>query len=189
MTQVNITAVARDDFGKGAARRLRRAGLVPAVIYGGDADLMHVSLPAHELDLALRKPKVVLSVDFGGTSTLVKPRDVQREPVKRYLEHIDLVVVSKSEAAARSASADAIGLAEHAADEAGVDKIAVAIAVQELIAEGMSVDAAITQAIADAKGKVVEQSAANAAAEASEAAAAADSASPAGGDAAASSEE
>lgn len=180
MTQVNITAVARDDFGKGAARRLRRAGLVPAVIYGGDADLQHVSLPAHELDLALRKPKVVLDVTIDGTSTLVKPRDVQREPVKRYLEHIDLVVVSKAEAAARSASANAIGLAEAAADEAGVDKIAVAIAVQELIAEGASVDAAITQAIADAKGKVVEQTAANAAAQVAEDAAAAAGAAPAG---------
>ena len=134
MTQVSITAVPRDDFGKGAARRLRRAGLVPAVIYGSDTELQHVSLPAHELDLALRKPKVVLEVDLGGSSTLVKPRDVQREPVKRYLEHIDLVVVSKAEAAQRSASANAIVHAEEAAVEAGVDKVAVAIAVQEFIA-------------------------------------------------------
>lgn len=180
MTQVNITAVARDDFGKGAARRLRRAGLVPAVIYGGDQDLLHVSLPAHELDLALRKPKVVLEISIDGSTKLVKPRDVQREPVRRYLEHVDLIIVSQKEAAARSASANAIGAAESAADEAGVDKVAVAIAVQGLIAEGMSVDDAITQAIADAKGKIVEQTAANAAAAANEEAAAATGASEGG---------
>lgn len=172
MTQVNITAVSRDDFGKGAARRLRRAGLVPAVIYGADQELMHVSLPAHELDLALRKPKVVLEVSIDGATKLVKPRDVQREPVRRYLEHVDLIVVSQKEAAARSASANAIGEAESAADAAGVDKVAVAIAVQELIADGMSVDAAITQAIADAKGKIIEQTAANAASAAADEAAA-----------------
>ena len=188
MTQVSITAVPRDDFGKGAARRLRRAGLVPAVIYGSDTELQHVSLPAHELDLALRKPKVVLEVDLGGSSTLVKPRDVQREPVKRYLEHIDLVVVSKAEAAQRSASANAIVHAEEAAVEAGVDKVAVAIAVQEFIAGGMSVDEAIAQAVADARGKVREAAAAAPAEEAGEAGETADEA-PAVDDAAESSEE
>ncbi len=187
MTQVSITAVPRDDFGKGAARRLRRAGLVPAVIYGTDTELQHVSLPAHELDLALRKPKVVLEVDLGGSSTLVKPRDVQREPVKRYLEHIDLVVVSKVEAAQRSASANAIVHAEEAAAEAGVDKVAVAIATQELIAGGMSVDEAIAQAVADARGKVREAAAAPAEG-AGESGEAADEA-PAADDAAESSEE
>lgn len=166
MTQVSITAVARDDFGKGAARRLRRAGLVPAVIYGGDVELQHVSLPAHELDLALRKPKVVLEVDLGSTKQLVKPRDVQREPVRRYLEHVDLVVVSQAEAAARSASADAIVLAEAAAVEGGVDKVAVAIVVQQLIAEGMGVNEAIEQAVADARGKVRDAAAAAAASDA-----------------------
>ncbi len=116
MTQVSITAEPRSDFGKGAARRSRRAGLVPAVIYGHGQDVQHVALPDHALSLALRKPGVVLEVVLDGTTHLVAPRDVQRDPVKRVIEHVDLVVVSKKEAAAIAVAAE-----EHAAELAAED--------------------------------------------------------------------
>lgn len=116
MTQVSITAEPRSDFGKGAARRTRRAGLVPAVIYGHGQELQHVALPDHDLALALRKPGVVLEVTVEGKTVLVAPRDVQRDPVKRFLEHVDLVIVSKKEAEAIAVAAE-----EHAAELAAED--------------------------------------------------------------------
>lgn len=103
MSQIAITATERSDFGKGAARRLRREGLVPAVIYGHGTQLQHVSLPNHDLDLALRKSYVVFSVSLNGQTILAMPRDIQREPVKRYLEHVDLIVITPEEAVARTA--------------------------------------------------------------------------------------
>ena len=103
MSYIAITAQERSDFGKGAARRLRREGLVPAVIYGHGTQLQHVSLPNHDLDLALRKSYVVLSVTLNDKTILAMPRDIQREPVKRYLEHVDLIVITADEAVARTA--------------------------------------------------------------------------------------
>ena len=97
MAQVSITAEHRTDFGKGAARRTRRAGRVPAVLYGRGQELKHVSLPDHELTLALRHPGLVLEVTLDGTTVLAAPRDVQRNPVKRVLEHVDLVIITKAE--------------------------------------------------------------------------------------------
>ena len=75
--QVAITAEPRSDFGKGAARRIRRSGLVPAVIYGHGQEIQHVALPDHDLALALRKPGVVLQVSLEGKTTLVAPKDVK----------------------------------------------------------------------------------------------------------------
>ena len=98
MAQVSIKAEHRTDFGKGAARRIRRAGSVPAVIYGQGQEIKHVALPDHELTLALRYPGLVLDVDLDGTNYRVAPRDVQRDPVKRVLEHVDLVLITQSEA-------------------------------------------------------------------------------------------
>jgi large subunit ribosomal protein L25 len=74
---------------------------VPAVIYGQGQELRHVALPNHELTLALRHPGLVLEVEFEGAKQLVAPRDVQRDPVKRVLEHLDLVLITKAEAAER----------------------------------------------------------------------------------------
>ena len=98
---VSITAGPRTAFGKGASRQLRRAGQVPAVIYGQGQELLHVALPDHDLTLALRGPRVVLSVSFEGKTILVKPRDVQRDPVRNNIEHVDLVVINQAEAAQR----------------------------------------------------------------------------------------
>ncbi|KII00561.1 50S ribosomal protein L25 [Streptomonospora alba] len=98
MSEVRIAAEPRTEFGKGAARRVRRAGKVPAVLYGHGTDPRHIALPGHELMLALKTPNVLLRVDgLAGTDNLVLPRAVQRDPIKGWLEHVDLLVVKKGE--------------------------------------------------------------------------------------------
>ncbi len=181
MTNVEINAEPRTDFGKGAARRLRRSGNIPAVIYGTDVQLTHVALDEHEIDLALRKPRVVLNVTYGGTTYLTKPRDVQRDPVKRNLEHVDLVIITKQEAAIRSSYADAVAKAEIAAAEAGYDAASVIMALEEAVARGEDPLEAVDHAVADVKERAAEMAAAAAAREAAREAAAAES----GGDEAA----
>lgn len=175
-TKVSITAEPRSDFGKGASRRLRRAGRIPAVIYGEGTELQHVSLPGHDLELALRKPRVVLEVAGPKGATLVKPRDVQRDPVKRTLEHIDLVIISAAEAQQRSDMADAIHAAEVAAAEAGIDPAAAAQAVEDAVAHGEDPAAAAAHAVHDVEEQAEAYSDANRAEEAAEAAAEATSA-------------
>ncbi len=174
MTTVALSAVSRSDFGKGAARRIRRDGNIPAVIYGDSSDLLHVAIPTHELDLALRKPRVVLSVTVDGTTHLVKPRDIQRDPVKRTLEHIDLVVIGKAEAADRAAMAQAIQTATEAAEEAGLDAAAAVQALEEAVAQGENPAEAAEHAVADAEHKAEGYADANAHAAEVEAAEAAD---------------
>jgi large subunit ribosomal protein L25 len=97
VSEVKIAAEPRTEFGKGAARRIRRANMVPAVVYGHGAAPRHVSLPGHELMLALKSPNVLLQLDIEGTTELTLPKDVQRDPVKGFLEHVDLVVVRRGE--------------------------------------------------------------------------------------------
>ncbi|MDX3239925.1 50S ribosomal protein L25/general stress protein Ctc [Streptomyces sp. ME03-5709C] len=98
MSEVKITAQLRTEFGKGAARRVRRAHHVPGVIYGHGAEPKHVSLPGHELLLALRTPNVLISLDIEGDSKeLVIPKAVQRDPLKGFLEHVDLLAVKRGE--------------------------------------------------------------------------------------------
>lgn len=169
MSEVAITATARSSFGKGASRQLRRAGQVPAVIYGGGAELIHVALPGHELNLALRKPRVVLAVSYEGTTILTKPRDVQRDPVSTSLEHVDLVVINAAEAKDRTAYAEGIKAAEDAAIEAGIDPAAAAAAFADSMAAGESAADAAAHAVADVQEHAVEYAEANAAAEAAEA--------------------
>ncbi|MGH8893593.1 MAG: 50S ribosomal protein L25/general stress protein Ctc, partial [Actinomycetes bacterium] len=97
MSEVRIAAESRTEFGKGAARRIRRANKVPAVLYGHGTDPRHISLPGHELMLALKTPNVLLTLDLDGGDELALPRDVQRDPIKGFLEHVDLVVVRRGE--------------------------------------------------------------------------------------------
>ncbi|MBO2460075.1 50S ribosomal protein L25/general stress protein Ctc [Actinomadura violacea] len=98
MSEVRIAAEPRTEFGKGAARRTRRAGKVPAVLYGHGTDPQHISLPGHELMLALKTPNVLLTIDgLGGASELALPKDVQRDPIKGFLEHVDLLLVKRGE--------------------------------------------------------------------------------------------
>jgi len=174
VTNVEITAEPRTDFGKGAARRLRRSGNVPAVIYGTGIELTHIALDEHQIDLALRKPRVVLNVSYGGNVYLTKPRDVQRDPVKRNLEHVDLVIITKQEAAIRSSYADAVAKAEIAAAEAGYDAASVIMALEEAVARGEDPPEAVDHAVADVKERAAEMAAAAAAREAAREAAAAE---------------
>lgn len=162
MTTVALPAVPRSDFGKGAARRIRRDGHIPAVIYGDGQDLLHCALPAHDLDLALRKPRVVLEVSLEGATVLVKPRDVQRDPVRRTIEHVDLIVISAQEAEDRTAMADAIAAATEAAEEAGIDAAAAVQALEAAVAAGEDPAAAAEHAVSDAEHKAEEYAEANA---------------------------
>ncbi|MGZ4590592.1 MAG: 50S ribosomal protein L25/general stress protein Ctc [Actinomycetes bacterium] len=98
MSEVRLSAESRTQFGKGAARRIRRENKVPAVLYGHGADPRHISLPGHELMLALKTPNVLLTLDLdGGADELALPKDVQRDPIKGFIEHVDLVVVRRGE--------------------------------------------------------------------------------------------
>ncbi|MES5821976.1 50S ribosomal protein L25/general stress protein Ctc [Streptomyces sp. RG80] len=98
MSEVKISAETRSEFGKGAARRIRRDAKVPGVLYGHGSDPLHLTLPGHELLLALRTPNVLLSVDIDGkTNELAIPKSVQRDPIKGHLEHVDLLLVKRGE--------------------------------------------------------------------------------------------
>lgn len=97
MPEVKLTAELRTEFGKGAARRIRRAHKVPAVLYGHGTDPIHITLPGHETLLALRQANALLSIDVDGSSQLALPKQVQRDPIKHTIEHVDLVLVRRGE--------------------------------------------------------------------------------------------
>jgi large subunit ribosomal protein L25 len=97
VSEVKLVATTRTDFGKGAARRTRRAGRIPAVLYGHGSDPLHVSLPGHETFLALKQANALFAIEIDGTTTLAITKDVQREPVKNVIEHVDLLIVTKGE--------------------------------------------------------------------------------------------
>lgn len=92
-----LVAEVRDQFGKGAARKIRAAGKIPAVIYGHGTEPQHVALPGHEVSLILRKANAVLDLDIAGKSQLALVKDVQKDPVRQIIEHVDLIVVKKGE--------------------------------------------------------------------------------------------
>ncbi|MFE9995726.1 50S ribosomal protein L25/general stress protein Ctc [Streptomyces avermitilis] len=97
MSEVKLAAEPRTEFGKGAARRIRRESKVPAVVYGHGAEPVHITLPGHELLLALRTPNVLLSLDIEGKAQLAIPKAVQRDAIKGFLEHVDLLLVRSGE--------------------------------------------------------------------------------------------
>ena len=97
MAEISINASKRISFGKGASRRDRKAGLVPAVIYGHNAIPQHVSLPARELGVALKTSNVLLDVVFDGKTELVLPKSVTKNALTGILEHVDLLVVRRGE--------------------------------------------------------------------------------------------
>ncbi|MGW0774637.1 50S ribosomal protein L25/general stress protein Ctc [Streptomyces sp. NPDC002835] len=97
MSEVKLTAERRSEFGKGAARRIRRASKVPGVLYGHGTDPLHLTLPGHELLLALRTPNVLIALELEGTNELAIPKAVQRDPLKGFLEHVDLLLVKRGE--------------------------------------------------------------------------------------------
>ncbi|PSM44102.1 50S ribosomal protein L25 [Streptomyces dioscori] len=97
MSEVKIAAETRTEFGKGAARRIRRESKVPAVVYGHGGDPVHITLPGHELQLALRTANVLLTLDIEGKTQLAIPKAVQRDAIKGFLEHVDLLLVKSGE--------------------------------------------------------------------------------------------
>ncbi|MEV8597686.1 50S ribosomal protein L25/general stress protein Ctc [Streptomyces sp. NPDC052013] len=98
MSEVKISAETRTEFGKGAARRIRRDNKVPGVLYGHGSDPLHLTFPGHELLLALRTPNVLIALDIDGKSNeLAIPKAVQRDPLKGFLEHVDLQLVKRGE--------------------------------------------------------------------------------------------
>ncbi|MFS8200649.1 50S ribosomal protein L25/general stress protein Ctc [Streptomyces sp. CWNU-52B] len=97
MPEVKLAAETRTEFGKGAARRIRRESKVPAVVYGHGGEPVHITLPGHQLQLALRTPNVLLTLDIEGKTQLAIPKAVQRDAIKGFLEHVDLLLVKSGE--------------------------------------------------------------------------------------------
>jgi large subunit ribosomal protein L25 len=99
MSESNIQAESRTEFGKGAARRIRRADKVPAVLYGHGSDPIHITLPGHDTMLALKHggANALLTLTVDGKEILSLPKQIQRDPIKGFLEHLDLVIVKKGE--------------------------------------------------------------------------------------------
>lgn len=95
--EIRLKASTRTEFGKGAARRLRRAHQVPAVLYGHGAEPVHVALPGHETMLALKNANALLTIELEDGDQLALAKDVQRDPLKPIIEHVDLVIVKKGE--------------------------------------------------------------------------------------------
>lgn len=97
MADVNLSASIRSEFGKGAARRLRREEKIPAVIYGHGEDPVHVALPSYDMMMALKTSNVLIHLDVEGKKQLVIPKAVQREAIRGFLVHMDLLVVRRGE--------------------------------------------------------------------------------------------
>jgi len=109
VAEIKIAAETRTEFGKGAARRIRRADKVPAVLYGHGTDPVHVTLPGHQLMLALKNSNALLSIELGSDEHLAIPKQVQRDPLKGFIEHADLLIVRKGEKVTVDVSIHVVG--------------------------------------------------------------------------------
>lgn len=94
---VELAVEDRTDFGKGASRRARREGFIPAVLYGHGEKPRHLLLPRHEGFLALRNPNQLLRLNAGGDTEIALPKDIQRNPLKDEIDHVDLILVRRGE--------------------------------------------------------------------------------------------
>ncbi len=97
MAEIKIPAETRTEFGKGAARRIRREDKVPAVLYGHGSDPLHLTLPGHQLMMALKNSNALLTIAVDGDQHLAIPKQVQRDPIRGFIEHADLLIVRKGE--------------------------------------------------------------------------------------------
>lgn len=115
MSEVRISAEPRTDFGKGGARRTRRAGKVPAVVYGHGEKPLHISLPSLELAAAIRKggANQLIAIEVtDGTRELVIPKDIQRDPLRDDIVHADLLIVRRGETITTDIPVNFVGEAE-----------------------------------------------------------------------------
>jgi large subunit ribosomal protein L25 len=129
VSETKLVATTRTDFGKGAARRTRRAGLIPAVLYGHGTAPVHVSLPGHQTYLALKHASNPLfAIELDGATQLALAKDVQRDPMRdEVIEHLDLLIVRRGEQVS-------VDIPVHLVGEAAGDAIAV-LDVQQLSVE------------------------------------------------------
>ena len=128
MSEVRIAAETRTEFGKGPARRTRAAGKVPAVLYGHGDKPRHYSLPGHELMLALKHDSnVLLTLQTEDGEQLALPKVVVRHPIRRTLEHVDLIAVVKGEKVTVEVPLTLVG---HAGPDTIVDQQVTALSVQ-----------------------------------------------------------
>lgn len=99
MSEVRLAAESRTEFGKGAARRIRRAGKIPAVLYGHGSDPQHLALPALEFARVVREQgsNAVLNLDLNGSPQLALTKTVTLHPIRRYIEHVDLLIIRRGE--------------------------------------------------------------------------------------------
>lgn len=109
MTELKLAATTRTEFGKGAARRIRRAHQIPAVLYGHGADPLHIALPGHETMLALKHSNALLTIDLDGKAHLAIVKDIQRDAVRNIIEHVDLLTVKKGEKVAVTIPVHVVG--------------------------------------------------------------------------------
>ena len=112
-----ISAQIRTEFGKGAARRTRRAGQIPAVLYGHGTDPVHLALPAQEVFLALRTANALLEISIEGQKkpVLALPKQIQRDPILPAIDHVDLILVKAGEKVVVDVSLNFVGDAEKGA--------------------------------------------------------------------------
>jgi large subunit ribosomal protein L25 len=97
VSDAKLAAEKRTQFGKGAARKIRRDHKIPAVMYGHGSDPIHITLPGHDSMMALKQANALLTIVLGDEEHLALAKDVQRDPIKPVIEHIDLVIVKKGE--------------------------------------------------------------------------------------------
>ncbi|MEP7763085.1 50S ribosomal protein L25/general stress protein Ctc [Sanguibacter sp. 25GB23B1] len=109
MSEIKLVAEARTEFGKGAARRTRRNNQIPAVLYGHGTAPLHVALPGHQTMLALKQANALFEIDLDGALELAIVKDVQRDPVKAVIEHIDLLIVKRGEKVEVEVSVHVVG--------------------------------------------------------------------------------
>lgn len=117
MAEFKLTATPRTEFGKGASRRLRRDDKVPAVIYGHGTEPQHISLPGKDTFLMLRQSNVLMEITIEGQNKKITalPKQVQRDPITSFLEHIDLIIVRAGEKVSVEVPLTVVGEAERGA--------------------------------------------------------------------------
>ena len=151
MPEVRIAAEPRTEFGKGPSRRIRSAGRVPAVLYGHHSEPRHLTLPGHEVLMAMRTANVLIRLEgLPGGVQLALPKAVQRDPIKGWVEHVDLLLVRRGEKVTVDVPINVTG---NVAPDGLLDQQLVQISVEaeatqippgiEVSVEGMEIGAAI----------------------------------------------